>query len=708
MDLPSLRRAVPALVALLVLGLLAGPAPAHAATLLSQSRPVTASSAEGAGTPASAAVDGDPGTRWASAWSDPQWLQVDLGAPADISQVTLNWEAAYATAYEIQISDNAANWQTVYSTTTAVGGLQNLAVTGHGRYVRLYGTHRAGGYGYSLWEFQVSGTPGTQSGPGVTRVTGAQGNWQLTVDGMPWTVKGLTWGPPVSEAATRMPELHAIGVNTVRTWGTDGTSQPLLDAAAANGIKVVSGFWLQPGGGPGSGGCVDYTTDTSYKNTMLAEIQKWVTAYKAHPGVLLWNVGNESILGMQNCYSGTLLEQNRIAYTRFVDQAAQAIHAIDANHPVTSTDAWTGAWPYYKAYAPNLDLYSVNSYAQVCQVKQDWLAGGYTKPYLITETGPAGEWEVPNDVNGVPTEPTDQQKRDGYANAWNCVLAHPGVALGATLFHYGTEGDFGGVWFNITTGNEKRLSWYAVRRLYSGQTAGNTPPVISSMNLSRTTDVPAGGTFTLTAAVSDPDGDPIGYTMGYNSKYINNASGLIPAQFTGNGTFTVTAPQQLGVWKIYLYARDGHGNVGIETRSLRVVAPPVPGTNLARGAVTTASTYQADGPGAPYPPQAATDGNPATRWASAWADPQWLQVDLGRSQAFDHVQLVWEAAFGKAYEIQVSDDAANWRPVYATTAGDGGADDLAVAATARYVRVHATQRGTGYGYSLYEFGVYRS
>ena len=76
-------------------------------------------------------------------------------------------------------------------------------------------------------------------------------------------------------------------MNTVRTWGTDGTTQPLLDAAAANGIKVVSGFWLQPGGGPGSGGCVDYTTDTNYKTTMLAEIQeerlpRLVVACKPH------------------------------------------------------------------------------------------------------------------------------------------------------------------------------------------------------------------------------------------------------------------------------------------------------------------------------------------------------------------------------------------------------------------------------------------
>ena len=279
-------RSALALAVLLVLCWLVVPPAARAASLLSQEllsqgKPATASSSEGANTPASAAVDGDAGTRWSSAFADqahadPQWLQVDLGATASITQVTLNWESAYATAYEIQVSDDATNWHSVYSTTTGTGGVQTLPVAGSGRYVRMYGTHRVGGYGYSLWEFQVSGSFGgtTPTGPGVVKVTDSQGNWQLTVDGAPYVVKGLTWGPPVSEAAARMPELHEAGVNTVRTWGTDGTTKPLLDAAAANGLKVISGFWLQPGGGPGSGGCVDYLTDTNYKNTMLGEIQR--------------------------------------------------------------------------------------------------------------------------------------------------------------------------------------------------------------------------------------------------------------------------------------------------------------------------------------------------------------------------------------------------------------------------------------------------
>jgi hypothetical protein len=127
-------------------------------------RPATASSTENAGSPASAAVDGNTGTRWASAFSDPQWLQVDLGATASICQVVLNWEAAYGTAFQIQTSPDASTWTTIYSTTTGIGGAQTLNVTGTGRYVRMYGTARATGYGYSLWEFQV-GTGGPTTGP---------------------------------------------------------------------------------------------------------------------------------------------------------------------------------------------------------------------------------------------------------------------------------------------------------------------------------------------------------------------------------------------------------------------------------------------------------------------------------------------------------------------------------------------------------------
>jgi beta-glucanase (GH16 family) len=127
-------------------------------TLLSQGHPATASSTENASFPASAAVDGNTGTRWSSAFSDPQWVRVDLGAVHTIKQVNLNWEAAYGKAFQIQTSNDGSSWTTIYSTTTGTGGQQNLSVSGSGRYVRVYGTQRGTQYGYSLWEFQVYGS----------------------------------------------------------------------------------------------------------------------------------------------------------------------------------------------------------------------------------------------------------------------------------------------------------------------------------------------------------------------------------------------------------------------------------------------------------------------------------------------------------------------------------------------------------------------
>jgi len=132
-----------------------------AGPLISQGRPATASSTENATFPAANAVDGSTATRWSSAFSVPQWIQVDLGATAAVDQVVLNWEAAYASAFQIQVSTNGTSWTNIYSTTTGTGGTQTLAVSGTGRYVRVNATARGTAYGISLWEFQVYGNATT-------------------------------------------------------------------------------------------------------------------------------------------------------------------------------------------------------------------------------------------------------------------------------------------------------------------------------------------------------------------------------------------------------------------------------------------------------------------------------------------------------------------------------------------------------------------
>ncbi|MEV5010412.1 discoidin domain-containing protein [Streptomyces sp. NPDC093064] len=155
-------------------------------------KPASASSTENAGTPASAAFDGDPGTRWSSAFSDPQWVQVDLGSVQNLCKVDLTWETAYAKEFQIQASANGQSWTTLRSVTGATGGTSSYDVSGSGRYLRVYGTVRSTGYGYSLWEVAVhtessgGGTPPVQGGgdlgPNVIVVDPSTPNLQQRFD----------------------------------------------------------------------------------------------------------------------------------------------------------------------------------------------------------------------------------------------------------------------------------------------------------------------------------------------------------------------------------------------------------------------------------------------------------------------------------------------------------------------------------------------
>ncbi|UVS78824.1 ThuA domain-containing protein [Actinokineospora sp. UTMC 2448] len=123
---------------------------------VARNRPATASSVESAAYPASAAVDGDPGTRWSSQFADPQWIQVDLGATGPVSRVKLTWETAYGSGYQVRTSTDGATWTTVRTVTGGDGGVDDLTgLTASGRYVRVHGTARATGWGYSLWSFEV-------------------------------------------------------------------------------------------------------------------------------------------------------------------------------------------------------------------------------------------------------------------------------------------------------------------------------------------------------------------------------------------------------------------------------------------------------------------------------------------------------------------------------------------------------------------------
>ena len=119
-----------------------------------------------------------------------------------------------------------------------------------------------------------------------------------------------------------------------------------------------------------------------------------------------------------------------------------------------------------------------------------------------------------------------------------------------------------------------------------------------------------------------------------------------------------------------------------------------------------ASSYE-DNQWFTLPAPGAIDGDLTTRWGSEFVESAWISVDLGVEQTIDRVVLNWEVAYGEAYDIQVSSDFSNWITVAVVSDGNGELDNLQFTeTTGRYVRMLGKQRGTKWGYSLWEFRVF--
>jgi len=238
--------------ALVLTGLAApGLAPAAKAascgtTNVALNKTATASSQENASFPPSAAVDGNTGTRWSSAFSDPQWLEVDLGSAQSICQVVLNWEAAFATAFQIQTSNDNSTWTSVFSTTTGTGGVQTLNVSGSGRYVRMFGTARATQFGYSLWEFQVFAGPGSGGGNTVTVTNpGSQTSTVGTAASLHISATDSAAGQTLTYKATGLPAGLSINASSGLISGTPttaGTSTVMVTVTDGTGASGNASF----------------------------------------------------------------------------------------------------------------------------------------------------------------------------------------------------------------------------------------------------------------------------------------------------------------------------------------------------------------------------------------------------------------------------------------------------------------------------------
>lgn len=230
---------------------------------LALNRPTVASTTEGEVWGASNATDASATTRWASLAADPQWLMVDLGASYSFNEVVLHWEAAYGKSYAIQTSTNGMSWATIYQTTTGVGGTETLAVNGTGRYVRMYGTERGTGYGFSLYDFQVNNNPvvSSSSASSVASSSSSAANSNLALNRP--VVSSTNEGAGTAAS-------FAVDGNTNTRWSSQFSDGQWIYVDLGSSV-VISGVSLKWEGAYASAYEIQVSNDESNWTTLKAE-----------------------------------------------------------------------------------------------------------------------------------------------------------------------------------------------------------------------------------------------------------------------------------------------------------------------------------------------------------------------------------------------------------------------------------------------------
>ncbi|HSH76221.1 MAG TPA: glycoside hydrolase family 2 TIM barrel-domain containing protein, partial [Longimicrobiales bacterium] len=391
------------------------------------------------------------------------------------------------------------------------------------------------------------------------------GKWQLLRGGEPYAIRGAGGEGPLDRLA-------AAGANSVRTWSADNAG-PILDEAHALGMTVTVGIWLEH-----ERHGFDYG-DKARVREQLEQVREAVLRYKDHPALLLWGVGNE----MEGYESG---DDPQIWAA--VNDVAAMIKELDPQHPTMTVTAEIGGGriEMVHRHTPAVDIHGINSYGGASTIAERMREGGATKPYVITEFGPAGPWEMPATEWGAPYEQTSTQKADAYRQSYQrSILDNPGMALGAYAFLWGAKMEGTATWFGMLLDDGARLGALDVmQELWSGEAPADLAPTIEPVTVDSATEMDPGTEIVATTSVTDPEGEQVSVrwvlrpesgdymTGGDFRPMLPDLEGAV-LQAAG-GTATIRMPEEPGGYRLFAYASDPAGNAATANIPLLVKGEP--------------------------------------------------------------------------------------------------------------------------------------
>jgi hypothetical protein len=408
----------------------------------------------------------------------------------------------------------------------------------------------------------------TGTGPLHVEIRQSGNVFQLCRSGEPYLIKGVGGQGFLERAA-------AAGANSVRTWGSQEAAA-LLDRAHGLNMTVMLGIWL-------SHHRIDYE-EPSYKQRKTEEILNLVERYRNHPALLVWSLGNEI----------NLEGADTPAAWQFVNDLARLIKEKDADHPVISVIASNPTTlENIAAYAPELDAVGINAYGSVTSLRAMVNRSSYNGPYVVTEWGVDGHWEVAHTVWGRPIEPPSARKVEWHLLRYaHDILANSDRCIGSYVFLWGQKQERTPTWYsmfleNIPGADNMEVSSPmvdAMRFNWTGAWPDNRAPRVVNMKIN---NVPAenniilapGEPMTSMVEAGDPENDPLSYSWELLEEpavmSIGGAHEPIPktlAQITGNDmpVLNLNAPLTPGDYRLFVYVLDQNGHAGTANIPFRV------------------------------------------------------------------------------------------------------------------------------------------
>ncbi len=378
----------------------------------------------------------------------------------------------------------------------------------------------------------------------------------LAINGEPFYINGagLEFG--------NVAKLAEHNGNSFRTWRTENgekSAVEVLDEAHKNGLKVTMGIEVAR-----ERHGFDYDDEEAVAK-QLEDIKKQVVALKDHPGLLIWGIGNELNLHYSNPKVWDA-----------VNQISEMIHEVDPNHLTTTSLAGIAQAEvdHIKERCPDLDILSVQMYGDLPKVPGLIREFGWEGPYMVTEWGATGHWEVPTTTWGAPIEQNSTVKADNYLKRYQEGIASDSTqCIGSYVFLWGSKQERTPTWYGVfLEDGQETESVDVMHYIWNGNWPENRTPRIMSYELDgksaeESVTLSEGKEYQASISIMDYEEDPLTYRWEILPEATDLQDGgdyeerpqAIEDLFVNQneGKLTFKTPSK-GTYRLFVYVDDGY------------------------------------------------------------------------------------------------------------------------------------------------------